>query len=246
MSGLRDYSPGTRAALQTFSRGACYYPGCGEPVVKPAGEEYYINYEIAHIRGAKEKGPRHDSDMPEEERKALPNLLLLCLVHHKLVDGKRQHEYPPEMLLKWKSDREAKGQDALAGLTRLTEEDLEKVIIDAFMAKQEQIMETLERLEEKDAEAANVMRSLLDELDQMRMYGPFLDPDSVVILSEASSSLTHLGENAEMLLSAADNLKGLNDISDTLESAQTTISDLTASLNSAAARLEEQRGQDWL
>ena len=115
-------------------------------MVRPADGEYYINYEIAHIRGAKEKGPRHDPDMPEEERKALPNLLLLCLVHHKLVDGKRQHDYPPEMLLKWTSDREAKGQGALAGLTRLTEEDLENIILDAFTAKQEQIMETLERL----------------------------------------------------------------------------------------------------
>jgi len=34
MSGVRDYSPGTRAALQTLSRGSCYWPGCGEPVVR--------------------------------------------------------------------------------------------------------------------------------------------------------------------------------------------------------------------
>ena len=52
MSGLRSYTAGTRAALQTLSRGSCYYPGCGEPLVKLVKEDYYINYEIAHIRSA--------------------------------------------------------------------------------------------------------------------------------------------------------------------------------------------------
>jgi len=240
MSGLRDYSRGTRAALQTFSRGSCYYPGCGEPVVRPVDGEYYINYEIAHIRGAKEAGARYDPSMSEEERKALPNLILLCLVHHKHVDKEYRDEYPPEMLLKWKSDREAKGQDALAGLTRLTEEDLESIILDAFKAKQDQIMDTLERLEKKDSEAASVMRTLLDELDQLRAYGSFLNSDSVEILSNASDSLTHLGENAERLSTAANN------IPDMVADAESTLSELITSLNAAAARLEEQRGQDWL
>jgi len=178
--------------------------------------------------------------MSEEERKALPNLILLCLVHHKHVDKEYRDEYPPEMLLKWKSDREAKGQDALAGLTRLTEEDLESIILDAFKAKQDQIMDTLERLEKKDSEAASVMRTLLDELDQLRAYGSFLNSDSVEILSNASDSLTHLGENAERLSTAANN------IPDMVADAESTLSELITSLNAAAARLEEQRGQDWL
>jgi len=190
--------------LQTLSRGSCYWPGCGEPVVRLVETEYYINYEIAHIRGAKERGARYNPNMSEEERKAFPNLILLCLVHHKHVDvGRHQGEYSPEMLLKWKSDREADGRDALAGLTRLTEDDLQDILTEAFAAKQEKIMEALERLEQNDADAANVMRGLLDELDQMRAYGPFLNPDSVEMLSSASDRLAYLGDNAETLHVAA-------------------------------------------
>ena len=64
-------------------------------------------------------------------------------------------------------------------------------------------MEALERLEQNDADAANVMRGLLDELDQMRAYGPFLNPDSVEMLSSASDRLAYLGDNAETLHVAA-------------------------------------------
>ena len=136
MSGLRNYSAGTRAVSQTLSRGACYYPECGEPVVRLVEGEYYTDYEIAHIRGAKEKGARHDRKMSDNDRKAFPNLILLCLVHHKRVDRTHSEEYSPDMLLGWKADREANGQGALAGLTRLTEEDLQNILVDAFGAKQ--------------------------------------------------------------------------------------------------------------
>jgi hypothetical protein len=82
---------------------------------------------------------------------------------------------PPEILLEWKSAREAEGQDALAGLTRLTEDTLETILTDAFAAKQEQITETLARLEVNDSEAADLLRDLMAELNQLRQYGAFLD-----------------------------------------------------------------------
>lgn len=91
-------------------------PGCGEPVVRLVEGEYYINYETAHIRGVKEKGARHDRNMSHDERKDFTNLILLCLVHHKHVDRIHRDKYPPEILLQWKADREADGQDASPGL----------------------------------------------------------------------------------------------------------------------------------
>ena len=217
------------------------------PVVWLVEEEYYINYQIAHIRGAKESGPRYDPNMSEEERKAFSNLILLCKPHHDHVDKKHRHEYPPEMLLRWKADREAEGQDALAGLTRLTEEDLQNIIFDAFAAKHDQIMETLERLEKKDSDAANVMRELLDELDQMRTHGPFLNPDYVELLSGASNRLAHLGDNAAMLLSAASELAtlGISEVPDTLTGAGSALANEVESLTAIVARLEDLRGQGW-
>jgi hypothetical protein len=181
-------------------------------VVKIIEGEYSNNYEIAHIRGAKETGPRHDDRMTDAERKAFSNLVLLCHGHHVRVDGpKHRDEYTPEILLEWKSAREAEGQDALAGLTRLTEDTLETILTDAFAAKQEQIMETLARLEVNDSEAADLLRDLMAELNQLRQYGAFLDVDAAAKLYRASTMLADLdiGRSARTLSSMGSVLEGL-------------------------------------
>jgi len=211
MSGLRSYTAGTRAALQTLSRGSCYYPGCGEPLVKLVKEDYYINYEIAHIRGAQETGARHDPNMSDAQRRAFVNLLLLCLVHHKRVDRTHPNEHTPEMLLKWKSDREARGQDALAGLTRLTEDGLRDIITEAFGAKQDQIMQTLARLEDNDTQAADLLREMIGELERFRQSSALFDPDAAVRLYYASTYLADmdLAGSAARLLSMSSALEHL-------------------------------------
>jgi hypothetical protein len=211
MSGLRNYSAGTRTALVTLSRGACYAPVCGEPVIKIIEGEYYNNYWIAHIRGAQEGGARHDPSMSEAERKAFTNLLLLCRSHHECVDIRHPDKYSPEILLKWKSDREADKQDAFAGLTRMTEDVLEAILIEAFQAKQNQMIEILERLETNDAEAANLLKEMLEELGRFREYSTLLDPDSATKLYHAATYLAdlNLARSASELTLAASGLESL-------------------------------------
>ncbi|MCA1607697.1 MAG: hypothetical protein LC775_20035 [Acidobacteria bacterium] len=252
MSSLRGYSPGTRAALQTLSRGTCYYPGCGEPVVRLVEDEYIVNYEIAHIYAAREKGARHEETMSDKERKDFSNLILLCLVHHKRVDRTHRHKYPPEMLLKWKAEREADGQDALAGLTRLTEDDLNNILTEAFEMRNAQIMQVLERLEESDSKAADVMATLLDELDQMRRDGPFLNPDSVETLSGAARSLAsqNISQYAEVLWGAASILGEQNVTNDAEALAGAarqlaSLSGMVDQLSASVARLEGMQGREW-
>jgi len=126
--------------------------------------------------------------MSDDERRAFSNLLLLCKAHHDFVDRTHVDDYPPETLLQWKADREAGGQDALAGLTGLTEGGLREIVIEAFSARHDKILEALARLEDKDAEAAQLMRELLDELDQLRAYGS-INLDAVELLHAASMSL---------------------------------------------------------
>jgi hypothetical protein len=222
----------------TLSRGACYYPGCGEPVVRLVEGEYYTNYHIAHIRGANETGARHDKHMTDAQRKAFSNLLLLCLVHHTRVDGKNKKDYKPETLLKWKADREADGQDALAGLTRLTEEDLESTITDAFQDQNEKIMEVLDRLEKNDKEAADLLRQVLNELGEFREYSTLLDPDSAVKLYHAATYLAELDltRSAAQLTTAASGLEILPGTVDALHKT-------TRSLAALIARLEGMEGQ---
>ncbi len=42
--------------------------------------------EECHIRSAAESGPRHDPSFPANKIDSLSNLLLLCRIHHKMVD----------------------------------------------------------------------------------------------------------------------------------------------------------------
>src|SRR6266702_4842392 len=175
----RNYTSGDRAALIALSGASCYWPGCGEPLLKPVDRHYEIMLEIANIRGLKEGSARYDERMTDDERNAFANIIFLCRAHHITVDRREPHKYPVDVLLRWKSDRESEGEASLRGLRDLTEDRLLQMIVSAMAERDEQIRDTLARLEQKDAEAARVMRELLDELEQVRRHGSLLDPDVV-------------------------------------------------------------------
>jgi hypothetical protein len=58
-----------------------------------------------HLVSGKVKGPRHNPTFPLEHIDEPENLILLCRVHHKMVDDQRE-TYTVEMLQKLKSDHE--------------------------------------------------------------------------------------------------------------------------------------------
>jgi hypothetical protein len=51
-SDLRKYTHGVRFALAALCGGTCYWPGCGEPVVRFVDDDPISNLQIAHIAGA--------------------------------------------------------------------------------------------------------------------------------------------------------------------------------------------------
>ncbi len=120
MTGPRDYSAATRAALAQLSGGNCYRPGCPRPILTFIGGEPYIDYHIAHIRDAN-RGNRYAPEMTDDERRAFSNLVLLCKPCHDLVDKRHPEDYPRERLEQWKSDREGSSRPALAALGRVDE-----------------------------------------------------------------------------------------------------------------------------
>ncbi len=61
--------------------------------------------EECHIISAKKNGPRHDSNFPIENLDSYENLILLCRIHHKLIDDQYQ-TYDSELLHKLKSNHE--------------------------------------------------------------------------------------------------------------------------------------------
>ena len=126
----RTYSNATVAGLMTLAGGACYWPDCGEPILRMVGGEPMLNLEIAHIRALEKGGCRFDPSWTVRERNSFVNLLLMCKPHHKTIDGPRSAEYPVELLEEWKHDREAEGLGALAGLREVTEASLQAMFTD--------------------------------------------------------------------------------------------------------------------
>jgi hypothetical protein len=121
------------AALMSLSNGICYRPGCGEPVVRFISSHPRVNLQIAHIYAAERGGPRYDEAMTDEERRAFANLLLLCKPCHDLVDIVELDQHTPEVLKRWKSDREALGMAGLRAIRGLTEDRLRELIAEALM-----------------------------------------------------------------------------------------------------------------
>ena len=219
----RSYSSGDRTALIALSRGSCAWPGCGEPIVRQVEREYVVSAQIAHICGLEPGSARYDPDMSDEDRNAIANLIFLCFPHHRTVD-KHADKYPREVLRTWKAQGEGPGVGALRGLGGLTEERLQDMIQDAYAQRDEEVNATLDRLERQGDDAANVIRELLAELDQVRSgSGPLINVDVVAMLDEASLRLVDLEATASLASEAADKLTGLEDVVSMLNDAAENI-----------------------
>ena len=85
--------------------GICAEPKCNSRLM----ESRTTLGECAHIIPRKVGShPREDYQTPLEDRKKEPNLLYLCLKHHKLVDDKEHKEdYTAQTLREWKKHHEA-------------------------------------------------------------------------------------------------------------------------------------------
>lgn len=83
----------------------CAFHGCTTPIVMP--DSGTIVGEVCHIRAQNPEGPRHDSNQSDEERHGFENLVLMCGVHHKVIDAKENaHTYTVEALLEIKRSHE--------------------------------------------------------------------------------------------------------------------------------------------
>lgn len=214
----RRLSRADEAALIWLSGGSCYWPGCGEPAISIVNGKPRMRLQVAHIRAAEDGGPRFDEEMSESEREAWLNKMLMCQPHHTEIDQEWQN-YPIETLDQWKSQREADARGQLSGLRNLTESRLQEMMTVAIAESQKRIDETVARLERTDAEAAGVIRDLLDQLNDVRRHGSLLNSDTIGVLSSAARSLANLRDDAVMLGSVAYSLRNLGENARTLDRA---------------------------
>jgi len=93
--------------LWVLSGGRCEFPGCNKYVWQDdltLNEDNFAH--MAHIVAASPSGPRGDKELSPEMAKDFDNLLLVCLVHSKLVDGSNKEKYSVEDLQLYKQAHE--------------------------------------------------------------------------------------------------------------------------------------------
>lgn len=85
LTPLRAPREKTVRELFAMSMNRCAFPGCDVAMADPATKT--IVGEICHINAASEGGPRYDPTQGDNERHAHGNLILMCSMHHKIIDA---------------------------------------------------------------------------------------------------------------------------------------------------------------
>ncbi len=141
----RSYSRTTLNTLFGLSSNQCAFPGCTNPIIVQGRRvtDKAILGQICHIYAVSNDGPRGKPGLTAKERNSLENLILMCGVHHPLVD-KLYNDHPAADLFKWKREHEAKALKGTAeNLKR--QDDIQKL---AFIQQltDAQIEQRLDRL----------------------------------------------------------------------------------------------------
>lgn len=98
-------SPNTSTIKKLFalSSNECAFPKCKIPIIDLASSK--IIGEICHIKARSEGGPRYDEKQTEAERHSFDNLILLCSMHHSIIDADTV-AYTVERLFSMKNEHE--------------------------------------------------------------------------------------------------------------------------------------------
>lgn len=94
----------TLRRLYLLSGNQCANPKCSTVLINANGT---LVADVCHIKAESPGGPRFDSNLDAEARRAPKNLILLCNTCHTLVDAEPK-TYSVAVLTKWKKDREAR------------------------------------------------------------------------------------------------------------------------------------------
>ena len=110
----------TRKLLWGRSGSRCAY--CRRKLIEPSTpvDDESIVGDECHIVSSRSSGPRHDPQLAQEELNDYSNLLLLCKVHHKLIDDQAS-EYPASRLADIKASHEKWVSDQLDGASPHTQ-----------------------------------------------------------------------------------------------------------------------------
>ncbi len=87
--------------------GRCQYAGCNQRLGRDGITDSEFNFAyVAHIIADSPDGPRGHPKLSALLKAEISNLMLLCDVHHRLVDKADVAGHPPDVLQKMKADHE--------------------------------------------------------------------------------------------------------------------------------------------
>jgi hypothetical protein len=143
-----------------------------------AADDESIVGEECHIISAKGQGPRYEEAYPAENIDEPDNLVLLCRIHHKIVDD--QHEtYTAEVLAKLKSNHEAWVSSMLSGESkpppvriRRIKENIPQILVrlasgrDIMTIVGEAYQYSFDHEEPKSNEEADILSRFLQEVQE--------------------------------------------------------------------------------
>jgi len=84
--------------------------------------------EVCHIKGERATAPRYDPEQDDHERHGFDNLILLCNVHHKIIDDNPE-SYTVERLLAMKENHETR-QEGKEAVDDGSSETFTSVVVD--------------------------------------------------------------------------------------------------------------------
>lgn len=137
MVGREGYSDRTLKILFGLAQGSCMFPNCSQPCLLPnAADDYDIVGQISHIYAYSPGGPRgNPKALNKKQLNHHSNLLLLCNIHHPVVDSPGNKTiYTADVLFAWKQERQKWITDRTMSLVpEVTFKELNDVV-DAILA----------------------------------------------------------------------------------------------------------------
>ena len=117
----------TQKRLFAVSGNQCAFRQCRQPLVDESTGK--VTARICHIKGNKPTSKRYDASQPEEERQGFDNLILMCPVHHDVIDAD-DVTFTEDVLRMLKEEHEAKFRDQSPPSTQAKELFLANVVME--------------------------------------------------------------------------------------------------------------------
>lgn len=115
--------------LFAVSGNQCAFTKCPIPIIEESSNK--VIGKICHIKAQNKNGPRYDENQSDEERHSFDNLILLCSIHHDVIDSDVE-SYTVERLQEIKQNHENK----FVNFSKDIEDEIAKIMIENLSISQ--------------------------------------------------------------------------------------------------------------